>query len=106
MTKKTPERGEVWIVDLGLARKIRPALIIACDFGDADRALITVVPHTTAIRGSAYEIVLPVSFLKKGAFLVQGVTSVPLACAVRVVGSVAPAHLEAVEVGLRSWLNL
>ncbi|HCC56390.1 MAG TPA: hypothetical protein DEQ47_03875 [Solibacterales bacterium] len=51
-----PRRGEVWLVDLGLAGKTRPALIVSVAFGDRDRALITVVPHTTSLRGSPFEI--------------------------------------------------
>jgi mRNA-degrading endonuclease toxin of MazEF toxin-antitoxin module len=47
--------------------------------GDAihDRALVTVVPHTTSLRGSSFEIAVQVPLLKPGAFLVQGVTNVP-----------------------------
>jgi mRNA interferase MazF len=43
-----PNRGEVWYVDLGLAAKRRPALILNREYGENDRALITVVPYTTA----------------------------------------------------------
>ncbi len=41
-----PNRGEVWMVDLGLAQKARPALILNRAFKDTDRALISVIPHT------------------------------------------------------------
>lgn len=33
------QRGEVWMVDLGLAQKVRPVLILNVPFGDADRAV-------------------------------------------------------------------
>jgi hypothetical protein len=36
---KTPQRGEVWLVDLGLAAKVRPALMISIPAEDVDRAL-------------------------------------------------------------------
>jgi mRNA interferase MazF len=39
-----PSRGKVWLVDLGLAGKIRPAVILNKPFTDTDRALITVIP--------------------------------------------------------------
>jgi hypothetical protein len=55
-------RGEVWQVDLGMVAKVRPALIMSVPAGDDDRALVTVVPHTTSLRHSAFEIVVPVSF--------------------------------------------
>jgi mRNA interferase MazF len=52
----TPRRGEVWLVDFGLAGKTRPALVVSVAFGDRDRSLITVVPHTTSLRCSPFEI--------------------------------------------------
>ena len=73
----TPRRGEVWLIDFGQAGKTRPALVVSVAFGDSDRALITVVPHTTTLRGSPFEIAVRTSFLKPGAFLVQGVTTFP-----------------------------
>jgi mRNA interferase MazF len=35
---KAPQRGEVWIVDLGLAAKVRPALVISVPVEDVERA--------------------------------------------------------------------
>jgi len=63
-----PRRGEVWLIDFGLAGKTRPALVVSVAFGEQDRSLITVVPHTTSLRGSPFEITVPVPFLKPGAF--------------------------------------
>jgi len=77
----TPARGEVWLLDLGMAAKVRPALIMSVGFEDADRSLITVVPHTTTLRGSQYEIAVPVAFLKPGAFPAQNVATYTRRCA-------------------------
>jgi hypothetical protein len=33
-----PHRGEVWLVDLGMAEKVRPALVFNVPFQDTDRA--------------------------------------------------------------------
>lgn len=63
-----PARGEVWLIDLGLTAKVRPCLVISAPIGEEDRALLTVVPHTTSTRGTAYEASVPVTFLKTGAF--------------------------------------
>jgi mRNA-degrading endonuclease toxin of MazEF toxin-antitoxin module len=49
----TPRRGEVWLIDFGMAGKTRPALVVSGAFGDRDRALITVIPHTTSLRRPA-----------------------------------------------------
>ena len=50
----TPRRGEVWLIDFGMARKTRPALVVSGPFAAQDRAIITVIPHTTSLRGSAF----------------------------------------------------
>jgi len=55
-----------------MAQKVRPALVISILYSDTDRALIGVVSHTTAVRGSQLEVCVPVRFLQEGAFLVQG----------------------------------
>ena len=47
-----PARGEVWLFDLGMAAKTRPVLVVSVAYGDADRAIVTVVPHATELRGS------------------------------------------------------
>lgn len=74
-----PSRGQVWLVDLGMAGKTRPALILNKPFGDADRALVTIIPHTLSLRGSQFEIAVPVPFLRGGAFLVQNPVTIPAA---------------------------
>ncbi len=102
-----PSRGEVWIVDLGLAQKSRPALIVSTEYGDEDRALITVVPHTTALRNSVHEVEVQTSFLARGgAFLVQGLTAIPRAHAVRRLGVLTDMQMAAVEKQMRLWLGL
>ena len=62
------KRGEVWQVDFGMIQKVRPAVVVSVPCQDSDRSLIAVVPHTTAIRGSRFEVAFPVRFLKSGAF--------------------------------------
>lgn len=32
-------RGEVWLVDLGMAAKVRPCVVVSVPFADEDRAL-------------------------------------------------------------------
>jgi mRNA interferase MazF len=100
-----PKRGEVWLVDFGMAGKVRPALIVSVPFGDDDRVLITVVPHTTTLRGSQFEVAVPASFLKPGAFLVQGVNTVATARALNRLGSLPAASFSTVLAGLLRWLG-
>jgi mRNA interferase MazF len=100
-----PRRGEVLLIDFGFAGKTRPALVVSVTFGDQDRALITVVPHTTSLRGFSFEIAVPVPFLKPGAFLVQGVTTFPTVKALYRLGTIPPPAFEKVFVGLQHWLG-
>jgi len=101
-----PRRGEVWLVDLGLAQKVRPALILNVPYQDADRALVTIVSHSTALRGSEFEVAVDVPFLKRGAFVVQSLITIPSKLALRKLGSLTPAQLVPVEQGVRHWLGL
>ena len=79
-----PNRGEVWLVDLGLAAKTRPCVVLSVPAtGQNDRVLVTLVTHTTSPRGSEYEVPLAVRFLKPGAFDAQNLVTVPHAKLVR-----------------------
>ena len=101
-----PRRGEVWMVDLGMAQKARPALILSIGYSDEDRALVTVISHTTSVRGSQFEVSVPVPFLKPGAFLAQSVTTIPTRWALRRLGQLSPERLAPIEDGVRRWLGL
>jgi len=103
---KSPERGEVWLVDLGLAAKVRPALILSIPPGEKERSLVTLVPHTTSLRGSSYEVPVRAPFLRPGAFDSQGIVTVPIIRLVRPLGTVSPEQLKAVEMSLCIWLGL
>ena len=96
----TPVRGEVLLLVLGMAEKVRPALIVSAGFGDLDRALITVVPHTTSLRGSQFEVVVPLPFLKAGAFLGQNVSTYPTVRAIPRLGLLKKEQMETVGAGL------
>lgn len=104
--KAPPQRGEVWLVDLGLAAKVRPALVLSVLPGEKERSLATLVPHTTSLRDSAYEVPVKVTFLRPGAFDTQGLVTVPLARLVRLLGSLSPEQMKAVESSVRAWLGL
>ena len=69
-------RGEVWLVDLGRVAKVRPCLVISTPARLQDRALVTVVTHTTSTRGSKFEVPIKTRFLDTGAFDAQSSVSV------------------------------
>lgn len=101
-----PKRGEVWQVDFGITAKVRPALVISVPYADDDRALIGVIPHTTATRSSQFEVVVPVRFLEEGAFLVQGLQALPPKFFLRRLGILSPDQIQAVEDCLIGWLGM
>ncbi len=101
----TPTRGEVWLFDLGMEGKVRPALVVSVAYGDRDRALVTILPHTTSLRGSPHEIPVNVPFLKPGAFLVQNVATYPNVRAIRKLGSLKKDQFDIVFSGLLRWLG-
>lgn len=102
----SPQRGEVWLVDLGMAAKVRPAAVISVPADDRDRALVTVVPHTTSLRDSKFEVALGVSFLRSGAFDAQNLVTIPHAKLVRMLGRLSDAQLGAVARVVCLWLGL
>ena len=69
-------RGEVWQVDFGMAAKVRPALLLTGNPADDELDLVTVLLHTTSLRGNRWELSIPKPFLKPGAFHLQQIQSV------------------------------
>jgi len=101
----TPRRCEVWLFDLGMVEKVRPGLVVSIGYGDLDRALITIVPHTTSLRGSQFEIGIDVPFLKPGAFLVQNISTYPNVRAIRKLGALRKEQFDIVFAGVLRWLG-
>ncbi len=96
-----PKPGEVWLVDLGMSAKVRPCLVLSVPIEDRDRALVTLIPHTTAVRSSRFERVIPAPFLKEGAFDAQGIVTVPTVKLLRRIGSLQTDQLERSNVQLQ-----
>ena len=103
---KYPDRGAVWLVDLGFAAKVRPCLVLNGSLEDEDRALATLVPHTTSVHGSRFEIDVQARFLKRGVFDAQNLVTIPRAKLIRRLGNLAPEQLASVENVVRRWLGL
>ena len=99
-------RGEVWQVDFGLAAKVRPALVLGCDVADQDRVLVAVVYHTTALRGSRYEVAMRVPGLTPGGFDAQNLYTVPAVKLIRRRAVLSPDQLQQVELCVKLWLGL
>jgi mRNA interferase MazF len=101
-----PNRGEVWLADLGIAAKVRPGVILGIPPDPQDRVLFTLVPHTTSTQGTRFEIVMPKPFLKSGAFDAQGLATVTRPRLLRKLGDLQPAELVLIEEAVKRWLGL
>jgi mRNA interferase MazF len=101
-----PDRGEVWLIDLGYVAKTRPCLVLSIPVRDTDRALVTVIPHTTSPRGTRFEVAVPRPFLERGVFDAQNPTSITQAKLIRKLGDLEGVQLSEVENGIRTWLGL
>lgn len=102
----TPSRGEVWIVDLGLAAKVRPGLVISIPANIQDRALVTLIPHTTSPRGTRFEVPIKVPYLREGVFDAQNPITIPEAKLLKRLGKLSDENLTLVEKSLCLWLGL
>jgi mRNA interferase MazF len=76
-------------VDLGLAAKVRPCLVLSVPASDEERSLVRVVAHTTSTRGGRFEVAVHTLFLKAGVFDAQNLVTIRDAKLIRVLGRLA-----------------
>ena len=98
-------KGEVWIVDFGMMAKIRPALLLTGEPADDELDLVTVLLHTTALRGNRWELNIPKPFLKPGAFHLQQVQTISTAKLERRLGVRTNDEMKRVQDALDERLN-
>ena len=102
-----PDRGEIWLVDLGMVAKIRPCLVLSVPADDDnDRVLTTLAPHTTSTRGSRFEVKTNVRFLKTDAFDAQNLVTIPTVKLIRLLGKFPNDQMQTVESTVKLWLGL
>lgn len=104
----SPQPGEVWLADLGIAAKTRPVVIVSRHDPDPPRALVLYVPLATQNRQSRYEIVLPkLPFLNyESVANVQGLGSIPTARLERKLGRLPESAMTKIRGGLAYALGL
>ena len=98
----TPRHGEVWLVDMGMVAKTRPAVVLIADNLNAPRALIIHVPITRQNRGTELEIPLGhLPFLEPESVAnVQGIGSLPSVRFEKRLGVLPEADLKSVKAAL------
>ncbi len=97
-----PRHGEVWLVDMGMVAKTRPAIVLMSDHLDAPRSLIIHIPITRQNRGSELEVPLGhLPFLDAESVAnVQAIGSLPSARFEKRLGTVPEADLKKVKAAL------
>jgi mRNA interferase MazF len=60
-------------------------------------ALVTIIPHTTALRGNRWEISIAKTFLKDGAFHLQQIQSVPTVRLMRRLGALTIEEMQVIH---------
>jgi len=101
----TTEPGQVYLVDLGMAAKTRPMLVVSRRDEDAPRALAVCAPITTSTRDSEYEVSIgKPKFLHEPSYVnVQGMQAIQHHELMRMIGRLPNKDLQAV-VGAIKWL--
>ena len=94
------------MIDLGMVAKVRPCLLLTDYPADDELALVTVLPHTTALRGNRWELSTPKGFLKPGAFHFQQVQSVSVARLERRLGTLTNDEWAKVQQTLADYFGL
>ena len=98
--------GEVWMIDFGMAAKVRPALLLTGEPAPDELDLITVLLHTTALRGNRWELNIAKPFLKPGAFHLQQVQTLSTAKLERRLGLLTPDEMSRVHNALANRLGI
>ena len=89
--------GDVWIVDLGMAAKVRPCLILTPQPGSNELDVFTVVAHTTSRRGNRWEVGISKPFLaEQGVFDMPRVATVASVKLERKLGELTTGELEGI----------
>jgi mRNA interferase MazF len=104
----SPQPGEIWLADLGLAAKTRPIIIVSRQDPNPPRSLVLYVPLTTQRRDSLYEVPLPrLPFLDRESVAnVQGLGSLPTVRLERRIGRLSAEIMERLKDALAFALDL
>ena len=98
--------GEVWMTDFGMAAKVRPALVLTSNPAADELDLVTLLLHTTSIRGNRWELNIPKPYLKPGAFHLQQVQTVSTVKLERRLGALTPEEMQQVRQALANRLGI
>ena len=100
--------GEVWLVDFGLAAKVRPVVVLSVPHSTNARALVVVAPLTSQLRGLRGEVDIgkPRWLPKRSVVNVQGLASIDHSALEKKLGKLSQEQFEEVKAALRELLDL
>ena len=89
-----------------MAAKVRPAVLLTGEPAADELDLVTVVLHTTALRGNRWELNIPKAFLKPGVFHLQQVQTISTVKLERRLGVLTADELNRVREALKNRLGI
>ena len=98
--------GEIWMTDFGMAAKVGRALLLTSQPATNELDLVTVLLHTTAVRGNLWELSIPKPFLKSGAFHLQQIQTVSTVRLERRLGALTADEMNQVRKALGTRLGI
>ena len=98
-------RGEIWMVDLGMAAKTRPALILSVQFNDDEKAVVTYVARSTQRRGGRFEVEHSALHFLPGVFDAQNIGTLPVSKLIRRLARLPDGTLVKVEDAVKRWMG-
>ncbi len=102
-----PKRSEIWTIDLGIAAKLRPCLIISIPFKSSEYSLIAYVPITKQQRDSRFLLPVPTTIKSvEGFFNIQGLGAIDHHAFQKKLESVGPEIVIQIEGKIRLWLGM
>jgi mRNA interferase MazF len=102
------KRGDVHLVDLGMAAKSRPCVVISIPKADSQRNMSVIAPLTSQSRGGECEISFPKPawLLDTSVINLIGLGGVDNAKIGRFIGQIKPETMDKVSDGLARMLGL
>ena len=94
------------MVDLGMAAKVRPALLLTGEPAADELDIVTVLLHTISVRGNPLELNIPKPFLKPGAFHLQQIQTISTVKLERRLGVLTDEEMDHVRNALKNRLAL
>ena len=100
--------GDVVLVDLGMAAKVRPCVVVTVSHTGGQRNMTVVVPMTTEIRGGEFEVpfVKPPWLRQESVVNLLGIAGVDNARIERRIAAFPAGKMSEIQDGLRALLGL